>query len=320
MTARAFALAAPAHPVKARSMTTNPTIQPTDQPDRPLLGALWMTGAIGSFSSMAIAGRALTGELDTFEMMLYRSIIGFALVLAIGGALGRLGEIDAQRLPLHFLRNLCHFTGQNLWFFAVALIPLAQLFALEFTSPIWVILLAPLLLGEQLTRTRILAAALGFLGVLVVARPGVDGVNIGILAAAASAIGFACTHIFTKMLTRTATVTCILFWLTVIQLGLGVIAAGHDGDIAWPTLAAWRWVVLIGCAGLFAHLCVTNALRVAPAIVVVPMDFLRLPLIAIVGMLFYAEPLDAFVLIGAAIIFAGNYLNIWTETRRVKKL
>lgn len=269
---------------------------------------------------MAVAGRALSGDLDTFEIMMYRSIIGFVLVLTIGSALGRLGEIDANRLPLHFIRNVSHFTGQNLWFFAVALIPLAQLFALEFTSPIWVILLAPLLLGERLTRVRLLAAGLGFVGILIVARPGVDGLNIGVIAAAASAIGFACTHIFTKMLTRTATVTCILFWLTVIQLGLGVIAAGYDGDIAWPSSAAWPWVTLVGCAGLLAHLCVTNALRVAPAIVVVPMDFMRLPLIAIVGMLFYAEPIDAFVLVGAAIIFAGNYLNIWTETRRVKKL
>lgn len=300
------------------SGTTNTLNAPLT--DRPLLGALWMTGAIGAFSAMAVAGRAVSLELDTFEVMLYRSVIGVVLVVAIGGALGRLGEIDAHRLPLHVARNVCHFTGQNLWFYALTLIPLAQLFALEFTSPIWVILLAPLLLGEGLTRMRIIAAILGFVGVLIVARPGVDGVSIGVLAAAGSAIGFACTHIFTKMLTRTATVTCILFWLTVIQLGLGVLAAGFDGDIAWPSLAAWPWLTLIGCAGLFAHLCVTNALRVAPATVVVPMDFLRLPLIAVVGMLFYGEPLDGFVLLGAAVIFAGNYLNIWAETRRVKNL
>ena len=156
---------------------------------------------------------------------------------------------------------------------------------------------------------------LGFVGVLIVARPGVDGVSIGVLAAAGSAIGFACTHIFTKMLTRTATVTCCLCWLTAIQLGLGVLAAGFDGDIAWPSLAAWPWLTLIGCAGLFAHLCVTNALRVAPATVVVPMDFLRLPAIAIVGAAFYQEPFNLWVLIGAALIFAGNYANVWSETR-----
>ncbi|MEL6643505.1 MAG: DMT family transporter [Pseudomonadota bacterium] len=288
--------------------------------DQPLIGALWMTGAIASFSAMAIAGRALADELDTFEMMMYRSVIGMVLVIGIAGALGKLREVNTDRLPLHILRNVCHFIGQNLWFFAVTLIPLAQLFALEFTSPIWVMLLAPLFLGERLTRIRLVAAALGFVGVLLVARPGVAEINVGVLAAAASAIGFACTHIFTKMLTKTATVTCILFWLTVVQLGLGILAAGYDGDIAWPTLRAWPWVVLIGCAGLLAHLCITNALRVAPATVVVPMDFLRLPLIAVVGAMFYAEPIDALVLVGAAIIFVGNYLNIWTETRRVKKL
>jgi drug/metabolite transporter (DMT)-like permease len=279
-----------------------------------------MSGAIVSFCAMAVAGRSLAAEIDTFEMMLYRSLIGIGLVLAVGGLLGRLGEINAQSLGLHAVRNVFHFTGQNLWFFSLTFIPLAQVFALEFTSPLWVTLLAPLVLGERLTRTRVLAAALGFAGILIVARPGFTEINIGVLAAAASAIGFAGNILFTKKLTRTATITCILFWLTVMQAGLGLVTAGWDGDIAWPSAAAWPWIAVIGCAGLLAHLCLTNALMVAPATVVVPFDFIRLPVIAVIGMALYGEALDVFVFLGAAVIFAANYLSIWTESRRVTQM
>jgi drug/metabolite transporter (DMT)-like permease len=289
----------------------------TAVPAIPVLRAgLWMSGAIVSFCAMAVAGRSLAVELDTFEMMLYRSLIGIVLVLAVGGALGRLGEISTRSLGLHAVRNLFHFTGQNLWFFSLTFIPLAQVFALEFTSPLWVTLLAPLVLGERLTRTRAIAAALGFVGILIVARPGFTEMNVGVLAAAASAICFAGNILFTKRLTRTATITGILFWLTVMQAGLGLVTAGWDGDIAWPSAAAWPWIAVIGCAGLLAHLCLTNALKVAPATVVVPFDFIRLPVIAVIGMALYGEALDAFVFIGAAVIFAANYLNIWTESRR----
>ena len=282
---------------------------------RPLLAAAWMTGTIMSLSSMAIAGRALSGELDTFEMMMYRSFVGVGIIVSIGVATGRLSEIRVDNLPLHFLRNLSHFAGQNLWFYSLTLITLAQVFALEFTSPIWVVFFAVLFLGEKLTRTRLIAVIIGFAGALVVAQPGAGGNAVGIALASASAIGFAGSIVCTKLLTRTETIFGILFWLTVLQAGMGIVASGWDGDVVLPSAAAWPWVALIGCAGLFAHFCLTNALAVAPATVVTPMDFVRLPAIALVGMLFYDEPLNAWVLIGAALIFGGNYLNILAESR-----
>lgn len=283
---------------------------------RPFVAAAWMTGAILSFSSMAVAGRALSGELDTFEMMMYRSFIGLAVVLSVGLATGKLREVRFDRLPLHLVRNLAHFTGQNLWFYSLSLITLAQVFALEFTSPIWVVILAVVFLGEKLTRIRLLAVLLGFAGALAVARPGAGGDPLGLALAAASAVCFAGSIVSTKMLTRTETILGILFWLTAMQAVMGIVATGWDGDIAWPSAAAWPWVALIGCAGLLAHTCLTNALAVAPATVVTPMDFLRLPVIAMVGMLFYGEALDIWVFVGAALIFSGNYLNIWSESRR----
>lgn len=281
-----------------------------------LQAALWMTGAIVSFSSMAIAGRALSSDLSSFEMMMYRSFIGLFIILVVGSVFGKFREVRFGRLKLHILRNLCHFTGQNLWFTALPLITLAQVFALEFTSPIWVVVFAVLFAGERLSRPRVLAVLLGFVGAMLVARPGIGGDPFGLSLAALSAIFFAGSIVSTRLLTRTETTFGILFWLTITQAVMGLVTTGWDGHITWPSAANWPWVVVIGCAGLLAHTCLTNALAVAPAIVVTPMDFLRLPAIAIIGAAFYAEPLNPWVLIGAALIFAGNYANVWSETRK----
>lgn len=277
-----------------------------------LRAATWMIGAILSFSTMAVAGRAVSFELDTFELLLYRSIIGVLIVGVIGGMAGTLGQISTQHFYTQLVRNICHFVGQNLWYFALTVIPLAQVFALEFTSPLWVIALSPLLLGERLTRVRVLVGLIGFVGVLIVARPSPDTLSWGVAAAASAAICFAGTAIFTKQLTRHTSLTNILFWLVLMQAVFGLICAGYDGDIQWPSAVTWPWLLLIGFGGLLAHFCLTKALSIAPASTVVPFDFARLPLIAIIGALFYNEPIDTFVILGAVVIFGANYLNIKT--------
>jgi len=277
--------------------------------------ALWMTGTIASFSAMAIAGREVSFALDTFEIMTYRSLIGVIIVVAVLTATGGWKNVSRQRLGAHLVRNATHFTGQNLWFFAVTAIPLAQVFALEFTSPLWVVVLAPLILGERLTSARALAALIGFVGILIVTRPSPETMNIGVATAAGSALFFALTNMLTKRLTRVERIGSILFWLTTMQLIMGLLAAGYDGDMALPDATTGPWLVLIGLAGLTAHFCLTNALAVAPATVVVPIDFTRLPVIALLGMLIYDEPLDIWVLCGAIVIFAANYMNIMDATR-----
>ncbi len=275
----------------------------------------YMTGAIASFSAMAVAGREVSFELDTFEIMMYRSFIGIAIVLILGSYFGTLGQITRRHLGTHLSRNIAHFTGQNLWFYAVTLIPLTQLFALEFTSPLWVLLLSPMVLGERLTRMRVLAAVMGFVGILVITRPWEFGISFGVTTAALSAVAFAWTTLMTKKLTRSETVTCVLFYLTVTQAVFGIICAGYDGDIAVPSMVALPYVVIIALCGLLAHFCITSALSVAPATVVIPVDFARLPVIAVIGMLAYGEALDILVVAGAILIFVGNYSNILHETR-----
>ncbi|MGL4310621.1 MAG: DMT family transporter [Paracoccaceae bacterium] len=280
---------------------------------RPLAAATWMVGSILSFTAMAIAGREVAELHDTFEVMLWRSVIGFGLVVTVAGVAGQLGTVRRANLPQHLMRNVVHFTGQNLWFWSLTAIPLAQVFALEFTSPIWVILLSPLFLGERLTRFKILAALIGFAGAMLVARPDFSALDPGMLAAAGSALCFACSAILTKRLTRGESITSILFWLTLMQAALGFVAAGWDGQITWPTGASLPWLTVIGAAGIIAHLCLTKALALAPASIVVPVDFARLPLIAIVGASLYDEPISLAVLAGGTLVFLANWLNIRSD-------
>lgn len=285
-------------------------------PHRPFVAALWMLGSVVSFSGMAIAGRQLHGVHDTFEIMAARSFVSFFLVLGAAAAMGKLRDINSVRLGGHALRNVVHFTGQNLWFLALTLIPLAQLVAIEFTSPLWVILLSPLLLGERITVPRAMAATLGFAGILIVVRPDFGALNIGALAAAGAAVCFAATNIATKRLARDVTILSILFWLTVMQFVFGAVLAAWDGQITWPTAATAPWLALIGLTGVLAHLCLTSALRLAPATFVMPIDFTRLPLMALAGALLYQEKLDPLLIVGAAMILFANWINIRSETRK----
>ena len=280
------------------------------QTSRPLAAAAWMIGAIAAFTAMAVATRQINGVHDTFEILAYRSVVGFGIVVAGAALLGQLGRVRADRLGSHAIRNIFHFTGQSLWFWAITVIPLAQVFALEFTSPIWVILLSPLVLGERLTRRKLMSAAFGFAGVWIVAQPDFTAIDPGVLAAIGAAFFFAATTLMTKALTKGEAIVGILFWLTLMQAGFGFAAVLADAAITLPTLATLPWLVLIGIAGVTAHLCLTSALSLAPASSVVPVDFARLPLIAVIGAVFYAEPVEITLFLGAVLIFLGIWVNL----------
>jgi len=269
----------------------------------------WMVAAIASFSAMAIAGRELSAELDTFEIMAYRSAIGFPVIAAIMWHTTGLRAARTAQVRTHATRNVIHFASQNLWFYGIATIPLAQLVAIEFTSPIWIALLAPLMLGERLRTSGTIAVALGFAGILIVARPGVAPLAPGHAAALGAALGFALTNIFTRRLTRHDSTLCVLFWMTLSQAVMG-FAFALPGGVTLFTWAMTPWVLFVGLCGLTAHFSLTHALSLAPATVVAPMEFLRLPVIAVAGMLLYGEPLELAIFVGAALILAGNLINL----------
>ena len=278
-----------------------------------LRAGFWMLGAVFSFSLMAISGRELGGELNSFEIMLWRSLAGILIVLAFAWQFNTLDQIKFTHLKLHALRNISHFFGQTLWYFAVTQITLAQLFAFEFTAPLWVAIMAPLFLKETFTKRKFLAICVGFSGILIIARPEAGSLSIGMLAAIFCAVGFAGSVLTTKLLTRKYSVTCILFWLTVMQFLLSLFFAGIYGNITIPKITSLHWITIISIGGLTAHFCITSALTLAPASVVAPLEFLRLPLIAVVGYFAYNEALSIFVLIGAILIVVANIANLKTH-------
>lgn len=278
-----------------------------------LRAVLWMAGTLASFALMAIAGRELSAELSTWEILSFRSLVGLVISLLAAWRFGW-HHLASHQPKLQVVRNLGHFIGQYGWFYGLSILPLAQVFALEFTSPIWAALLAPFLVGERVTPRRALVIAIGFVGILIVIRPGAMPVSHGTLAVLVAALSFAFAYLMTKRLMRTDTALTVVFYMSLVQLPLGLVPALFH----WvtPSMHLWPWIVLVGVCGLSAHFCLARAFAHADAVVVVPMDFLRLPLIACAGLLFYGEPLDPWILGGAAVIFAGNFLNVWGERNR----
>jgi len=277
---------------------------------------IWMVGVLASFSAMAIAGRELSSELTTFQILFFRSVVGLVVVSALLTKSGW-GQVKTKRIGHHLLRNMIHFAAQYGWFLGIAFLPLAEVFAIEFTTPIWTAILAVFFLGERATKSRVISIALGFAGILVILQPGAQVVSLPALAVLGAAIGYAMSYVFTKSLSRVDSPLTIIFFMTVIQLPMAFVPALTDWTV--PSYALWPWVVIVGVSALSAHYCIARALKLADAMVVVPMDFLRLPLIAVVGIMIYAEPLDIWVLIGGLIVFGGNLLNIYSSTRIERK-
>lgn len=287
-------------------MTTTPALK----------AAFWMIGALVSFTLMAIAGRELSTTYGTFEILFFRSLVGLVIMTAIMSRYG-FHHIRPRRFGLHSARNIIHFFGQAGWFYGLGLIPLASVFAIEFTTPIWTAIAATLLLGEKLTKARGAAIALGFFGILLILRPGIEIIEPAAFAVLGAAICYALTHIFTKKLIADNSVLTIIFYMSVIQLPL---ALGLSiSDWVTPDWASAPYFLIVGVTALTAHLSLTKALQLADATVVIPMDFMRLPLIALVGYLLYGEIIEPWLFVGAGLIFGGIYLNLASEKNRLSR-
>jgi drug/metabolite transporter (DMT)-like permease len=273
-----------------------------------LMAALWMAGWLAQMLIMAVAGRETTRELNVFQIMEVRSVLGFFLLYPLIRQSGGFAALKTSRLSQHVARNLIHYAGQLGWFFALTLIPIGQVVAIEFTMPIWTAILAASFLGERMTPWRIVAIVLGVVGVVVIVRPVTGEINPGQLIALCAAIGFGISMTLVKSLTRTESTLAVIFWMLVVQSAAGFFPTLYVW--IWPSLYAWGWMLVIAVCGTFSHYCLAQAMRYADASVVVPMDFLRVPLTATAGWLIYSERLDMVTLLGAALILTGNLLNL----------
>jgi drug/metabolite transporter (DMT)-like permease len=280
---------------------------------------LWMIGALLSFSVMAVSIRELSrGGLSIFEILAIRS--GVALLVLAFLLLVRKDlrpHARPRRMGLNLFRNVVHYASQFSWALSLTMLPLAMVFALEFTMPAWTALLAVWFLHERLTLSRLGVVVLGLVGVLVILRPGIADFNPAAILVLLAAFGYAITMITTKQLTATETTFGIVFWMAVIQFPLSLIGSNPAVFMHLETRHILP-VMGVGIAGLTSHYCLSNAFRSGDATLVVPLDFIRIPLIAVVGWAFYGEQLDIFVLLGALIIVAGVLWNLRSEVARAQ--
>jgi drug/metabolite transporter (DMT)-like permease len=276
-------------------------------PSKPM-AALWMAGWLALMLLITVAGREALYELNVFQLMLIRSSVGLLLLAPLVWRAGGLAAVKTQRLPQHIARNTIHFGAQLGWFFALTLIPIGQVVAIEFTMPIWTAILAAMFLGERFTTFKFAAIVLGIVGVIMIVRPATGEINPGQLIALAAAVGFGTSVAMVKSLTRTEQTVTIIFYMLAVQTVGALLPALYVWQ--WPSLTIWGWAVVVAFCGTFSHYCMARALLYADASVVVPMDFLRVPLTALMGWLLYSERLDAFTVLGAALILTGNFLNL----------
>jgi len=267
-----------------------------------------MLGWLAAMFTVAIAGREAMVHLDPFQVMELRSVIGILMLYPLVYKSGGLANMKTGRPVQHIVRNIVHYGAQYSWFLALTLIPLAQVISIEFTLPIWTALFAMLFLGEKLNVWRVAAIVLGFAGVLVIVRPETGHIDPGQFVALAAAFGFGISVVLVKSMTRTEPVVRIIFWMLIIQSIIGLLPAWQ----VWKPVPAeiWGWVVLIAFCGTFSHYCMAQAMTYADATIVVPMDFIRVPLAALAGWVLYEEALDVYIVTGAIFILLANLLNL----------
>ena len=278
---------------------------------------LWMVGALLSFSVMAVSIRELSrGGLSIFEILAIRSGVALFVLLTLLAVRKDL-RVHAlpRRMGLNLFRNTVHYASQYSWALSLTMLPLATVFALEFTMPAWTAVLAVWFLHERMTPSRLGVVILGLIGVLVILRPGIAGFNPAAILVLLAAFGYAITMITTKQLTKTETTFGIVFWMAVIQLPLSLIGSDPTVFLRFEPRHILP-AIGVGMAGLTSHYCLSNAFRSGDATLVVPLDFMRIPLIAVVGWAFYGERLDVFVLLGAMIIVSGVLWNLRSEVAR----
>jgi drug/metabolite transporter (DMT)-like permease len=267
-----------------------------------------MAGWLALMLILVVAGREATRELNVFQIMELRTAIAFFMLYPLIRRHGGFAAMKTSRPLQHIGRNLIHYGAQLGWFFALTLIPIGQVVAIEFTMPIWTAILAASFLGERMTAGKIAAIVLGVVGVVIIVRPAAGEINPGQLIALAAAVGFGISIAMMKSLTRTEDTVVIVFWMLVIQSVAGFLPTLYVWS--WPPAYLWGWIVVIAFCGTFSHYCMARAMLYADATVVLPMDFLRVPLTAAVGWLVYAERLDLFTALGATLILTGNLLNL----------
>ena len=275
-------------------------------------GAWWMIAAAGALTAMAICIRYLPAY-SVLLMIFLRNVINLVLMTP---SMVRQGKaiFRTERLGTHAIRNAFLYSGNVAWFFGVTKISLADVAALQFTSPLFTAIIAAALLGERIGGHRIVAILVGFAGALIIIRPGILPLNIGTLSILLAAFLYSCAHVVTKLLSNTESGSTVVFYMSVTILIYSAIPAAFVWQTpAWADMPA---MIGLGITGYATHYCITRSLAVGDASFVIVFDFMRLPFSVALGWMLFTEVLDAWTAAGALIIFATGYYSTVREAKR----
>ena len=267
-------------------------------------GAVWMLGFILNITIMAISIRELSFKYSSFEIQNFRNIFSIFIILIIY-VLKSNTQIKTYQIKTNFIRNIFHFIGQSAWTWGLTVLPLAVVFSIEFTMPIWAAILSLIIFKEKITLNKILFLILGLLGTWIILMPDAKYIGLYNIIVLSSAITYAIAHNFTKKLTNTDSILSILFFMSVLQLPLSLIGSLIIGDIHYNIIKEAPLIILLTITSLLAHYSLSSALKNAEASIVLPIDYIRLPLILFVGWYYYGEIISSNTLIGSILIIFG---------------
>jgi len=266
-------------------------------------GALWMSGAAVTFSAMNTIIRVYAHEVPPFQLVFFRNF--FSLIVMLPWILHfGLGSLKTARVKLYSMRATLSLLSMLCWFTALALIPLAEAIALSFTGPLFATAGAAVVLREKVGWRRWGAVVVGFLGVLIVVRPGQVDLSLGATLALLSALCMAAGSLMVKTLARTEPAPAIVAYMVIYLAPMSLIPALFVW--VWPTPGAWAMMVVLGVFGALAHLCFTRSLAVADASAVMPLDYLRLPFGAALAYVVLFEVPTVYTWAGAGVIVAST--------------
>jgi drug/metabolite transporter (DMT)-like permease len=276
------------------------------QPNHVLIAAGLTVFAALCFAGLSAQVKFLSSDLHGFVITFWRNFWGLFFMLPWLLRQG-LGELSWRRIRMFTLRSALSLISMLFGFTSLSYLTLANATALSFTAPLFATILAAVVLGETVRRRRWTATAVGFIGVLIVLRPGVVGFGIGEMLALAGAFLTALVIIVVKQMSRTEPSNAIVAYMVLLLTPMSLVTALPFWS--WPAASDWPFVIGMGLAGTVGHVCWTRAISMADASVVVPFDYLRLIFTIIIGILAFAEQPDRYTLIGSAIIvMAGIYI------------
>jgi drug/metabolite transporter (DMT)-like permease len=269
----------------------------------PVQAGLYMLVAMACFATMAVCIRMASHEVHALEIVFFRNFLALAFMLPWLCRQG-LGVMRTQRIGLYTARSLINVVGMAAGFTGITLIPLAEATALSFTSPLFTTIAAVVVLGEVVRARRITALAVGFIGTLIVLRPGFQEISLGASLTLTNAVLIAVTTMIVKQLTRTERPEAIVLYMALFQTPLSLVPALFVWE--WPTLETFAWMAMLAGAGTLGHVCWTRACGMAEITQLQPIEFVRLPLVGLAGFLLFAEAPSVWTWVGGAVIFCST--------------